>query len=289
MIGVALLCGIACVAFPFFLNPVPMRPGLFSHLGMGLGVGLLAAVVIGLLVLAGRKLGLGQSGIFASVLQRIVRLTPGIGALLEKTYGPLFDQLHLSPDQRSRMKGMILDKTMAGARLGISMVNQKPDAAQRAALLEKMKTDMAAHEARIREFLGEARFQTCREYEKTVPERMLVNQFASKFSGTALAPGAGQQEALRQQMSLARARFSWTTPISRRDQSSAESLSCLNPDTLKSFAEEEEAFNRQILVEVRGILNAGQLNAFEQFLERQRLSQVNQMTITARLFAAESQ
>jgi RNA polymerase sigma factor (sigma-70 family) len=289
MIGVSLLCGIACFAFSFFLNPVPMRPGMFSHIGLGLGVGLLVAGFIVLLMLAGRKLGLGQSGIFASVLQRIVSLTPGIGALVDKNYGPLFDQLNLSPDQRSRMKGMILDKTMAGARLGISMVNQKPDATQRAALLEKMKTEMATHEAQLREFLGEAGFQTCREYEKTVPERMLVNQFAGKFSGTALAPSAGQQEELRNQMSVARARFSWSTPISRREQSGAEYISSLNQDTLKSFAEEEETFNRQILVEVEGILNSEQLTAFGQFLELQRLSQVNQMKMSARLFASEKQ
>ena len=58
MIGVSLLCGIACFAFPFFLNPEGLRPGMFGNLGLGLGVGLLAAVFIALLMLAGRKLGL---------------------------------------------------------------------------------------------------------------------------------------------------------------------------------------------------------------------------------------
>ena len=207
MFGMFLLIGIICAGVPYFLNPVPMRPGMFGHLALGLVVGLLAAGIIALLMVAGRKLGLRPSGIFASVLQRIVSLTPGYRCVGRKDHGPLFDQLNLSLDQRVRMKAMILDKTMAGARLGISMVNQKPDATQRAALLEKMKTEMAGHEARFREFLGDAGFQTCRDYEKTVPERMLVNQFAGKLSGTALAPSAGQQEALRNQMSVARARF----------------------------------------------------------------------------------
>jgi hypothetical protein len=42
-------------------------------------------------------------------------LTAGIGALADKTYGPLFDQLNLSPEQRVRVKGLILGKTMVGA------------------------------------------------------------------------------------------------------------------------------------------------------------------------------
>jgi RNA polymerase sigma factor (sigma-70 family) len=287
MIGVSLLCGIICFAIPFFLNPEAMRPGMFGNLGLGLGVGLLAAGFILLLMIAGRKLGLQPSGIFGSVLQRIISLTPGVGAMVEKAYGPLFDQLNLSADQRSRMKGLILDKTMEGVRLGQSLARQKPDATQRAALIEKMKTETARHEAQLREFLGEADYQTFRDYEKTVPERILVSQFANKFSGTSLAPSAGQQEELYQLMSAARARFAWTTPMSQR-VNGAEYILSLKQETLKSFAYEEEAFNRQILVEARRILNPEQLAAFGQFLERQRQSQVKQMKMGAKLFASEN-
>jgi len=287
MICVFLLCGIACFAFPYFLHPEVLHPGMFSHQGLGLGMGLLVAGFFVLLLFAVWKSRLGRSGIFASVLQRIATLTPGVGALVAKTYGPFFDQLNLSPDQRSRMKRMILDKTMVGARFGISMATQKPDAPQRAAMLEKMTTEMAGQEAQVREFLGEAGFQAWSEYENTVPERMLVNQFVSKSAGTALAPSAAQTEDLRRLMSAARAGFPWTTSISRRDQKTAERVLGLTPDTLKSFIEEEKAFNRQILIEAGRILNPDQLAAFGEHLERQHRSQVNQMKLSAKLFASD--
>ncbi len=286
MIGVSLLCGIFCVAFPFFLHPEGLRPGMFGHLGLGLGVGLLAAGIIVLLLLAGWKLGLRPSGIFAPVLQRLVSVMPGTGAIIENSYGPLFDQLSLSPDQRARMKGWILDKTMAGVRLGLSLMNQKLDATQRAGLVEQLKTKTARQEAQMREFLGEANYQTFRDYEKTVPERMLISQFASQFARSSLAPSAAQQAELRQQMISARARFDWTTPISRRNQSGVEVVFGLNQATLHAFAEEEEEFGRQLVAEASRILNPEQVAVFGQFLERQCQSQVNQLKISAKLFAS---
>jgi RNA polymerase sigma factor (sigma-70 family) len=293
MIGMFILCGIICFGLPFFLNPVALRPGMFGHLGLGVGVGVLAAGIIALLMLAGRKLGLRPSGILAPVLQRLIKLIAGLGALAEKTYGPLLDQLNLSPDQRTRVKGLILDKTMVGTRFGLALMNKKTNATQRAALMDQLKTETARHEAQLREFLGEARYQTFRDYEKTVPERMLINQFTSKFFGTSLAPSAVQQEELRRQMSVDRARFDWTTPLSRRDKSFVDSILGLDQETvsktINTFAEEEENFGRQFLLEAGGILNPEQVAAFGQFLERQRQSQVNQMKMGAKLFASEQQ
>ena len=293
MFGMFLLMGILCFAFPYFLNPVPMRPGMYSHLGLGLGVGMLAAGFIVLLILAGRKLGLRSSGNFASLAQRLASLTPGVGAIFDKTYGPLLDQLNFNPVQRARVKGLILDKTMPGVRLGMSLANQKADATQRAALMEQMKTETSGHEAKLREFLGEAGYQTFRDYEKTVPERMLVSQFANKSSGTSLAPSAGQQEELRQQMSAGRARFNWTTPLSRRDRSFAEYVFGLDRETINkiinTFTEEEEEFGRQFLVDANKVLNPEQMTAFGQFLERQCQSQINQMKMAAKYFGSENQ
>jgi hypothetical protein len=289
MVGVALLCGLICLVFPFFLNPEGLRPGLLGPLARGVGTGLLAAGAVVLLLFAGRKLGLNPLKIGLPMLQGLVSGMPGIGKLVEKTYGPLFDRLQLTPPQRTRAKGMILDKTMAGVRLGLSLAQQKTDAAKRAELLQQMKTETAKHDAQMREFLGEAGYQTFRDYEKTIPDRMLVNQFASKHSGTALAPSTAQQEALHQQMSAVRARYDWSTPLSRRDQSVAEYLSGCDSETaekiIHTFATEEAEYCRQILVEAGRILNPDQMAVFRKLLEQHHQTQLHQMNISAELLA----
>jgi hypothetical protein len=156
-----------------------------------------------------------------------------------------------------------------------------------------MKTETARHEAQLREFLGDASYQIFRDYEKTVPERTLVSQFASKYSGTSLVPSAVQQEELHQQMSAGRVRFNWITPLSRRDQSFAEYVLGLNQEAINTiintFAEEEGEFGRQFLAEASRILNPEQVTAFGRFLERQRQSQLNQMKISAKFFSSENQ
>jgi hypothetical protein len=81
--------------------------------------------------------------------------------------------------------------------------------------------------------------------------------------------------------------------LSRRDKSFVDSILGLDQETvsktINTFAEEEENFGRQFLLEAGGILNPEQVAAFGQFLERQRQSQVNQMKMGAKLFASEQQ
>jgi hypothetical protein len=258
---------------------------MFGHVGLGLGVGLLVGGGVALLLLVGRKWGLRPGGIFASGLQRIVGAFAGTGALIQKTYAPFFEQCQLNPDQQARLKDLVLKRTMAGVRAGIAGAGKKTDAAQRMALMEQVKTETAVQNAQIQQLLGEASYQAFQEFEKTIPDRMLISQFASKFSRTPLAPSTGQQEELCQQMIASRARFEWTTPISQRNQPGIEYLSGLNQEILSAFAQEEETFGRQFLAEAGRVLNPEQIIAFGQFLERQRQSQVNQMKMAAKLFA----
>jgi hypothetical protein len=284
MFGMFLLIGILCFAFPFFLNPVPMRPGMFGNLGLGLGVGLLAAVVIALLMLAGRKLGLRPSGIFAPVLQRLVSVMPGTGAIVEKGYGPLFDQLNLSPDQRARVKGSILDKTMAGVRLGLSLMNQKLDATQRAALVEQMKTETARQEAQLRKFLGDDNFATFQKFERTIPDRMMLNMIFKRPAATAGELNTEQQEQLLEALTKARIQYPWTTELSRRNQPAGDYCSLFTEEILNSFAQEEEQFARQFLPQAQALLNPEQLAKFDKLQTRHRQSQISQYKTALKLF-----
>ena len=284
MFGMFLLMGILCFAFPFFLNPVPMRPGMLGNLGLGLGVGLLAAGFIVLLMLAGRKLGLRPTGIFAPLLKRLVSLTPGTGAIIEKTYRPLFDQLNLNPDQRARVKGVILNKTMAGVRLGLSLINQKLDATQRAALVEQMKTETARQEAQLREFLGDENYATFQQFERIIPDRMMLNMIFKRPAATAGELNTEQQEQLLKALTKARIQYPWTTELSRRNQPAGNYGSLFTEEILNSFAQEEEQFAQQFLPQAQALLNPEQLAKFEKLQARHRQSQISQYKTAMKLF-----
>ena len=286
IIGVSVLCGIFCFTFPFFLNPEAMRPGLFSHVGLGVGVGLLAAGVIALLMFAGRNLGLRPLGIFAPVLQRLASRVPGARALVERSYGPLFDQLNLSPDQRARVKDLILAKTMAGVRLGMSMVSQKPDATQRAVLVEQMKAETATQEAQLRQFLGEDNYAAFQQFERTIPDRMMLNQFFMQLPPTAAALNRRQQEQLLEALTKARMQYPWTTELSRRNPPAGDYGSFFTEENLAAFAREEDQFAQQFLPHAQTLLNLEQLALFEQLQARHRQSQISQFKTTMKLLVS---
>jgi len=213
-------------------------------------------------------------------------LTAGIGALADKTYGPLFDQLNLSPEQRVRVKGLILGKTMVGARLGRPLINPKTDATQRVALMEQIKTETATHEVQLREFLGDDNYATFQKFEKTIPDRMMLNMIFKRPAATAGELNPEQQEQLLEALTKARSQYPWTSELSRRNQPAGDYGSLFTEENLNSFAQEEEQFARQFLPQAQALLNPEQLAKFEKLQVRHRQSQISQYKTTMKIFVS---
>lgn len=288
-LGTALLAGGVGFMLPSFLNPRLTSPAIstgswLTTVGWCLLVVALVYGLFALLFMAGRKFLPGWSAVFDQLAPLLTQsLRPE--AIIDQTHGPFFQQLNLTPDQIARMKDLILKGTMAEVTQSMSLMHRRLDPARRAALIEELKRQKEDNRAQIRRLLGEENYLAFQAYEKTVPNRTMINQFNRKWRGSSNALSPAQQEQLLQALNTARAQYHWTTDLSRRNQDTHDLGIMLSEDNLKVCAREEEEFDRQFLIQAERILGPKQLAAFQQFQTRQRQSQLAGMKLATRLFA----
>jgi hypothetical protein len=96
-----------------------------------------------------------------------------------------------------------------------------------------------------------------------------------------------QHSRLLDMLAEARRQYPWTTELSRRTHDTAPDLGAVfTAENLETFADEEEQFDTQFLMQARELLSAEQLAAFARAQQRRREGQVAQLKIAARMFGS---
>lgn len=271
----ALVFGSAAIAalLPLFLRPDTHRPALADLPGLRfLGWALLVALVAyALFALVYSRFGGGRFSLRPEVI-------------LDRTYAPLLRELGLPADRGARLKAMILEKTRAATTATVALIDRRLDAARRAEQTARIRKEAEEHDARIREFLGDEHHAALRRFEKTIPDRTLVERFARHQARTRHPVASEQQERLILALGEARERFAWTTELSRRNPDARDYATLFAPATLEVFADEEARFEREFLDQAVGILRPEQLPEFKALQARERQSQIAGFHTAARLF-----
>jgi hypothetical protein len=223
----------------------------------------------------------GQAG--TRLLRWMMERTPLTS--MEKNFGPLFQQLNLTKQQRAQMKDLLYKKATQGGKRGTALLNRRLSEQERAALAAEMRRDMEGVEAEIRRLLGDEGYRVFQLYEKTVSDRLMIEMFSRKTAGTPAALSRERKEELIRALSQARAQFPWTTDISRRNQLAADYAVVFSEENVRVFGLEEEQFNQAFLAEAAEILAPQQAAIFRQFQETQRQSQITMYKTAARMFA----
>lgn len=210
-----------------------------------------------------------------------------MGPMIDKQYGALMKQLNLTEEQSAELKKTLTDKMLAGADVGMSLMDDSLDATARAELTKKVQSDQLAYDAQIKEMLGD-NYPEYQNYEKSVPDRMVASQFSDQLSGD-LAMSDGQQSQLVQAMTDARTGYKWTTDFSDQTKmGSGDFATMFTEDKLNQFTKEKELFDQQFLGRAQGILNPQQLTQFEAFQKSQRDMQLMGLRMAASMFGPKN-
>jgi RNA polymerase sigma factor (sigma-70 family) len=207
-----------------------------------------------------------------------------MGPMMVKAYAPVFEQINLGPDQRAQLNDLILKKNDVNMNKGLELMHRGLDATRRAALIEEMKSGREGCDTEIRRLLGEEDYQVFEQFEKGLPDRLVIGMFKIKSARTGEALSEEQCEQMIQAVGTARAQYPWSTDLSRRIQNPADPVATYSEENIAIFAREEEAFERQFLTETILPLTAEQLVAFEPFLAKQRKAKIAAMKMTAKMF-----
>ncbi len=209
-----------------------------------------------------------------------------MGTILEKNYAKLFASLNLTSEQATTFKDMLLNKQMGSAELGLSMVSGDVDAAQRAEMVEKVKTANETADAQIKDFLGADNFAQFQDYEKSMSERMAVSGFKDQIS-TGMALSDDQEQQLIQAMTQARQDFKFTSDLSDKSKFGGDYSSMFKEEKMQVYFDELEKLNQQYLNRAEGILSADQAAAFGKYLTNQQAMQKAGMQMASKMFAPQ--
>jgi hypothetical protein len=210
-----------------------------------------------------------------------------LGPMVDKIFGPFFQQANMNDEQKAFMKDLLLKKLLVGAESGLDLLNGDLDPAKRQEIANKIKDDTAAYDKQVKEYLGDSVYPQFQQYEKSQGDRMQLDQFSQQIAagGTALSPTQAQQliEAMGQQ----REGFKWTTDFSDQAKMTANMSDYLTEEKLTRFADEKARYDQEMLARAQNILTPEQYTAYEKFVAAQRQMQVAGMKIAAQMFGAK--
>ena len=281
-LGVRYLCWLQTGKVP----DIPLATSVNRHMMLGL---LVAMVVFGLFALAVPKLfpALGFVGrkFQIPILEGMTAAAAGgPGAILEKMYRPLFEDLNLGEDSVKQLKHLLLQRTMVGVRAGMPLMNPCLAREKRAELLRSIEVELEGINTQARALLGDG-FAVFKEFECSIPERMLLDQFHSRTANTKLALDEEKLELFREALLAARRDFPWTSDLALQNQGLGYSR-LYTQASVDAFLREQTEFDRQFQTRAEERLSAAQLAVFEQVRTRFRRSQLGQFKMGLKLMGS---
>jgi hypothetical protein len=211
-----------------------------------------------------------------------------LGGMVDKNYAPYFASLNLNPEQSSALKGLILNRGLVDAELGMSMMSGDNDPDKRKELMDKTKADRDAINGQIKDFLGDENYKQFETYEKSIPDRMVLNMYKDQQGNGAGALNPNQEEQLLQAMSQERQSFKFTTDFSDQSKFNGDIASYFTEEKISKFYQESEELNQHYMDRAKTILTPEQLDPFTKFLNSQRELQKAGFKMAMTMFGQKS-
>jgi hypothetical protein len=205
------------------------------------------------------------------------------GGMVDKSYAEFFKSMNLTPEQTEAMKDLILNKMLGGANAGMEMMSGDMDADKRAELTKQMKDQKEATDAQIKALLGDENYTAFESYEKTIPDRMAIDQFKNQLGDT-MKLNANQEQLLTAAMTEERQGFKFTTDFSNQSDFSEDMLSRFTGERMDLYLQEREQLNERYLARAQAVLSAEQFAAYQKALKTQEEMTKMGMKMAAQMF-----
>ena len=212
-----------------------------------------------------------------------------LGTMTEKNYGRFFAAAHLTPEQSTSLKDLIMNKQLAASEMGMSMFSGNLDEVKRADLVAQVKTSSDAADAQIKTLLGDDNYTQFQTYEKSIPERMQVSALKDQLGTGPLALTDDQEQQLVQAMAQQRESFKFANDPTDQTKLNADPTALFDETKLATRMQEMDKLNEQYLNTAKNILSPDQYKTFSSYLETQQTMQKAGLQMAAKMFAPTKQ
>jgi len=177
-----------------------------------------------------------------------------IRASNRRLYADVGTELGLSKDDAHKLIDLISDQQTQD----FGDAGEMTDPVQRAAQIEQLRRE---NKAAIVDLIGAAGADALEEYQQSLPSRQELAMLSGQFEGTDSALTADQSKRLLAVLVEERKRVPMPTTFGG---------STTQQEAMEAFGDWQADYNERVATQARGILNASQLKAFEDYQQFQK-------------------
>jgi hypothetical protein len=189
--------------------------------------------------------------------------------MMDQLYAPLVKRMGLTPEEAAQFKDMQADNVVNAAGKAFSMFGGAADAGQ-AGDSKSLAADQKSFDARMRVFLGDARYAQYEAYQETAAQRMQLNAFQQQARSDYNLTEP-QTEALLAIMKeeAKNVAAAGGLALEGADKDPAKIKALLTDGKMDELLQSQETVNQRIYERARTFLAPGQLAAFGTFRTNQ--------------------
>jgi len=210
--------------------------------------------------------------------------------MVEKVYAKLFGDLHLTPEQTSALKQLLIDKRTVGMDSGFAMLSGKMTPAQLKEMGDKINAELTGVEDQIKQLLGADGFAAYQAYDKSYLERAVVvgpAGFTEQLAGgQEMTPD--QTEQLIQAMANERQNFKFTVDYTDKSKATMDMAAMYSDENMAKYEQEQDRLNQLYLARAQNILSPDQLASFQKLLSSRTAMSMMSLKMGAKMLGAKA-
>jgi hypothetical protein len=197
-------------------------------------------------------------------------------SMMDTMYGPLFKELGLAAEEKSRLTDLMLDNAMKGVAHAQELFGQG-DPSQREALVKTLTEEQKQSQVDIKALLGDERYAQYEDYTRNLGHRMAVDQLRARLESGTMPLQDTQSQQLLQIMREESQMGSDATGFASQGADPAQNLNAIvSEEAMEEFFQKQVAVNQRVAERAATVLSAEQLAALgaqqASQLELQRMS-----------------
>ncbi|HOX56407.1 MAG TPA: hypothetical protein P5205_07015 [Candidatus Paceibacterota bacterium] len=207
---------------------------------------------------------------------------------MDQLYAPLIRQMGLSPEEAGQFKDLLADNMMKAADKAYAVMGGAASS-NRTEMLSSLNAEQKAFENSVKDFLGDDRYALYKDYQETIGERTMLNQFKTQL-GSDYNLTDPQTEAMLTFMKEEKKSVAATTglPLGDFGEDKAKLQAMLSGDKLSQYLDAQQTVNQRVYDRARTILSAEQLQTLAKFQSHQAQMMRMGMTMAKKMFTPEN-
>jgi hypothetical protein len=208
--------------------------------------------------------------------------------MMDQMYAPLVKKMDLTPEEATQFKDLLADNTMKAAEKASSMFGGL-GSTNSADTFKAMTAEQKTFDEQIKAFLGDDRYAQYKDYQETVGERTLLNQFKQQ-AGSDYNLNDQQTEALLTFMKEEQKSVAATTglPLGQPDKDPAKFQTLLSDGKVDELLQAQETVGQRVYERARTILSSDQLDTLGKYQTNRMQMMRMGMTMMRKMFTPDT-